>query len=119
MWGRPGSDLVIPPFPVRVGAARRHCVFGGRVDGRTSRRGAGCVLSGVPKTDDAFRADPSYQSHVRIYLPMRCVRRHDAAHRQGVGWQPRQPPRCRGAMTNSRSVFAGSLGPPGGESDGA
>jgi len=117
VWGRPGSDLVIPPFPVRVGAARRHDVFGGRVDGRTSWRGAGRVLSGMPKTDDAVRADPRYQSHVRNFIPVRCVRRHDVAHRQGAGWQVRRSPRCWGAMKHSQSVFAGPTGRAGGNSE--
>jgi hypothetical protein len=97
VWGRPGSDLVIRLF--RSGLVRQAPrSFGGCVDAQTCRHDAGRVLSGVPKTDDAIRAHPGYQSHVRNFLQMRCVRRHDVTCGQGAGRRARQPPRCRGAM---------------------
>jgi hypothetical protein len=96
VWGRPGSDLVIRLF--RSGLVRQALSFGGCVNAQTCRHDAGRVLSGVPKTDGAIPADPSYQSHVRNFLQMRCVRRYDVTCGQGAGRRARQPPRCRGAM---------------------
>jgi len=117
VWGRPGSDLVIPLF--RSGSALQGAtMFSGGVSMvEHPWRAAGRVLSGMPKTDDAVRADPRYQSHVRNFIPVRCVRRHDVAHRQGAGWQVRRSPRCWGAMTHSQSVFAGPTGRAGGNSE--
>jgi hypothetical protein len=99
VWGWPVSDLVIPLSGWGRCCGHRR-VSGGRVDARTCGPYAGRALSGVPKADDAVRADPDYESHVRDCLPMRCVRRHDLAHCQSPGWRARQPPRCRRAMTN-------------------
>jgi hypothetical protein len=53
VWERPGSDLVIPPFPIRVGAEKHHRVCRG---GASMREHAGeapavfCPACGKPMT---------------------------------------------------------------------